>query len=124
MDIESAQKTGAVMLFGEKYGETGACSTSAPAANCAEARTCSARATLACSRWWWARAAAAGVRRIEAVTGMNALAYLGPGRHREPGRQHPRPVSEIMADIGQALDNARVLEKEVAAPQAAGFQPG
>ena len=43
-------------------------------ANRAAARTCSAPATSACSRSW--PRAVGGVRRVEAVMGVNALAYL------------------------------------------------
>ncbi|NBQ07325.1 MAG: alanine--tRNA ligase, partial [Betaproteobacteria bacterium] len=78
MDIESAQKTGAMMLFGE---------------------------------------VAAGVRRIEAVTGGNALAYLQSLEatvSKAAGSLKASP-SELNSRIAQVLDQVKSLEKEMAA---------
>ena len=75
MDIESAQKTGAMMLFGEKYGETVRVLDIGTSRELCGGTHVRARATSACSRWW-RRRRGRGVRRIEAVTGANALAYM------------------------------------------------
>ena len=60
---------------------------------------------------------AAGVRRIEAVTGANALAYLQSLEDtvNQAAGALKSPVAELNARIAQALENARTLEKEVAA---------
>jgi alanyl-tRNA synthetase len=59
---------------------------------------------------------AAGVRRVEAVTGANALAYLQQledAVNRAAGTLKSAP-GELQARIGQVLDQVRALEKEVA----------
>ena len=60
---------------------------------------------------------ASGVRRIEAVTGENALAYLQSLEstvHAAAGTLKSSP-SELQNRIGQVLDQVRLLEKEVTA---------
>jgi alanyl-tRNA synthetase len=60
---------------------------------------------------------AAGVRRIEAVTGANALAYLQQVEStvQAAAASLKAPVTELQARIGQVLEQVRILEKEVAA---------
>ncbi|MBS0302390.1 MAG: alanine--tRNA ligase, partial [Proteobacteria bacterium] len=60
---------------------------------------------------------AAGVRRIEAVTGENALAYLQSLENTvdEAAAVLKAPTAELTARIGGALDQIRALEKELAA---------
>jgi len=60
---------------------------------------------------------AAGVRRIEAVTGTNALAYLQQLEDTvtQAAASFKTPVAELNARIGQTLDNVKALEKEIAA---------
>ena len=60
---------------------------------------------------------AAGVRRVEAVTGHNALRYL---QQLESGMALAAgalkaPVAELQGRIHQVLEHVRALEKEVAA---------
>ena len=59
---------------------------------------------------------AAGIRRVEAVTGDNALAYLQALEgtvQRLAGALKSAPA-EVPARVGQVLDHVRALEKELA----------
>jgi len=60
---------------------------------------------------------AAGVRRIEAVTGANALAYLQSLEDtvNQAAGALKAPTAELTARIGQTLEQVKALEKEVAA---------
>jgi alanyl-tRNA synthetase len=60
---------------------------------------------------------AAGVRRIEAVTGENALAYLQSLESTvdQAAAALKAPPAELTARIGGALDQIKTLEKELAA---------
>ena len=60
---------------------------------------------------------AAGVRRVEAVTGENALAYLQSLEstvQAAAGSLKASPT-ELQGRIGQVLDQVKTLEKEIAA---------
>jgi alanyl-tRNA synthetase len=60
---------------------------------------------------------AAGIRRVEAVTGANALAYLQSLEatlHRLAGELRSSP-EEVPARVGQVIEHVRSLEKELAA---------
>lgn len=117
MDIEEAQKTGATMLFGEKYGEKvrvvdiGASREFCGGTHVARAGDIGFFKVIA------EAGVAAGVRRIEAVTGENALAYV---QERDAlvsqlGDVLKAPVAEVSNKVGQLLDHQRALEKELAA---------
>ena len=60
---------------------------------------------------------AAGVRRVEAVTGENALAYLQSLESTvdQAAAALKAPVAELNHRIGSALDQIKVLEKEISA---------
>ncbi|HEY9208762.1 alanine--tRNA ligase [Acidovorax sp.] len=117
MDIESAQKTGAMMLFGEKYGETVRVLDIGTSRELCGGTHVQRTGDIGLFKVVGEGGVAAGVRRIEAVTGANALAYLQnlEDTVNQAASTLKAPVAELNGRIGQALDHARALEKEVAA---------
>ena len=115
MDIESAQKTGAVMLFGEKYGETVRVLDIGTSRELCGGTHVQRTGDIGLFKIVMEGGVAAGVRRVEAVTGANALAYLQQleGAVAQAAGILKAPTAELQGRIVQVLEQVRALEKEV-----------
>jgi alanyl-tRNA synthetase len=117
MDIEAAQKTGAMMLFGEKYGETVRVLDIGSSRELCGGTHVQRTGDIGLFKVVGEGGVAAGVRRIEAITGANALAYLQSLEDTvaQAAGALKAPTAELTARIGQTLEQVKALEKEVAA---------
>ena len=117
MDIESAQKTGAMMLFGEKYGETVRVLDIGSSRELCGGTHVQRTGDIGLFKVVGEGGVAAGVRRIEAITGANALSYLQSLEDTvaQAAGALKAPTAELTNRIGQTLEQVKALEKEVAA---------
>jgi alanyl-tRNA synthetase len=117
MAIDDAQKTGAMMLFGEKYGEVVRVLNIGSSIELCGGTHVKRTGDIGLFKVVAESGVAAGVRRVEAVTGEGALALVQQQEQQlqqvaDAVKSQPQ---EAAARIGQILDNMKSLEKELAA---------
>jgi len=117
MDIEAARQTGAMMLFGEKYGDIVRVLDIGSTTELCGGTHVQRTGDIGLFKVVAEGGVAAGVRRIEAVTGQGALAYLQQleSTVTQAAGAVKAPVAELNGRIVQMVEHARQLEKEIIA---------
>ena len=116
MDIESAQKTGAMMLFGEKYDDEVRVLDIGSSRELCGGTHVSRTGDIGLFKIFSESGVAAGVRRVEATTGNGALKLINSQQAllNQLAGDLKAPAGEIVNKVAQLSDHAKVLEKELA----------
>ena len=117
MDIESAKATGAMMLFGEKYGDSVRVLEIGSSKELCGGVHVQRTGDIGLFKIVSEGGIASGVRRIEAVTGQNALAYLQDleATVSKAAGALKVAVPELGERLQSLLDQNKALEKEISA---------
>jgi alanyl-tRNA synthetase len=116
MAIADAQKVGAMMLFGEKYGDTVRVLDIGSSRELCGGTHVARTGDIGLFKIVMEAGVAAGIRRVEAITGANAVNYvqLMDSRLAEVASALKAPVSEVTGRIAQMQEAVKVLERELA----------
>ncbi|HZV62927.1 MAG TPA: alanine--tRNA ligase [Methylophilaceae bacterium] len=115
MSIEEAQKTGAMMLFGEKYGDEVRVLDIGTSRELCGGTHVQRTGDIGFFKVTGESGVAAGVRRIEATTGDIALAHVQREEAllSKAASMFKAPPQELPVKITQLMENVRNLEKEL-----------
>jgi len=115
MPIEDAQKTGAMMLFGEKYGDEVRVLDIGSSRELCGGTHVTRTGDIGAFKILLETGVAAGIRRVEATTGTGVLAYLGETEKNLVSIAHlvKATPADATERVAQLMEHSRALEKEL-----------
>ena len=116
LPIDEAKALGAMMLFGEKYGDVVRVLDIGSSRELCGGTHVARTGDIGLFKITFEGGVAAGIRRVEAITGMNALRFVQQedALLSRLGRTLKVPADEALAKVEQLLEQQRQLEKEIA----------